>query len=144
MTYEKQNFQDGQVLTAEQLNHMEDGIANAGGGSGGVLFANFQINWDDSTATSDVSAEQVYNAFTSGRYVVGRGVPIDENTLNLVYDLFVAESYEDAKGVHHRATFSNCEIITEGTKISFYPVTIVLEDDTVQFIDGGIHEFVPA
>lgn len=27
MTYEKQNFIDGQVLTAEHLNHIEDGIA---------------------------------------------------------------------------------------------------------------------
>ncbi len=29
MAYEKQNFTDGQVLTAEQLNHMEEGIAAA-------------------------------------------------------------------------------------------------------------------
>ncbi len=36
MAYEKQNFTDGQVLTAEHLNHIEDGIAAAeqtGGGS---------------------------------------------------------------------------------------------------------------
>lgn len=31
MAYEKQNFKDGNVLTAAQLNRMEDGIANAGG-----------------------------------------------------------------------------------------------------------------
>lgn len=31
MSYEKQNFTSGQVLTAAALNHMEDGIANAGG-----------------------------------------------------------------------------------------------------------------
>ena len=29
MTYEKQNFEDGQVLTAEHLNHMEQGIEDA-------------------------------------------------------------------------------------------------------------------
>ena len=27
MAYEKQNFQDGTVLTADNLNHIEDGIA---------------------------------------------------------------------------------------------------------------------
>lgn len=27
--YEKLNFKNGQVLTAEDLNHMEEGIANA-------------------------------------------------------------------------------------------------------------------
>lgn len=30
MSYEKQNFVDGQILTAEHLNHMEQGIADAG------------------------------------------------------------------------------------------------------------------
>ena len=31
MSYEKLGFEKGQVLKAEHLNHMEDGIANAGG-----------------------------------------------------------------------------------------------------------------
>ena len=34
MNYEKQNFVDGQTLTAAQLNHMENGIANAAGTQG--------------------------------------------------------------------------------------------------------------
>lgn len=34
MSYEKQNFVDGQTLTAAQLNHMEEGIANAAGTQG--------------------------------------------------------------------------------------------------------------
>ena len=34
MSYEKQNFVDGQTLTAAQLNHMEAGIAEAGGVKG--------------------------------------------------------------------------------------------------------------
>ena len=34
MSYEKQNFVDGQTLTAAQLNHMENGIANAAGTQG--------------------------------------------------------------------------------------------------------------
>lgn len=29
MSYQKQNFANGEVLTASQLNHMEDGIAKA-------------------------------------------------------------------------------------------------------------------
>ena len=31
MSYEKQNFKDGEKLKASQLNHMEEGIANASG-----------------------------------------------------------------------------------------------------------------
>nr|DAE53416.1 MAG TPA: Ig-like domain protein [Caudoviricetes sp.] len=34
MSYQKQNFADGEVLSASQLNHMEDGIANAVGAQG--------------------------------------------------------------------------------------------------------------
>lgn len=35
MAYEKQEWKCGDSITAEKLNHMEDGIANAG--RGGVL-----------------------------------------------------------------------------------------------------------
>ena len=31
MSYEKQTWANGDVITAEKLNHMEDGIENAGG-----------------------------------------------------------------------------------------------------------------
>ena len=34
MSYEKQNFVGGQILTAAQLNHMEEGIAAATGAQG--------------------------------------------------------------------------------------------------------------
>ena len=33
MAYEKQTWVTGEVITKEKLNHMEDGIANSGGGS---------------------------------------------------------------------------------------------------------------
>ncbi len=36
MSYEKQNFVDGQTLTAAHLNHMEEGIAAAGGFTAGA------------------------------------------------------------------------------------------------------------
>ncbi len=32
MRYDKQNWQTGEVITANKLNHIEDGIAGAGGG----------------------------------------------------------------------------------------------------------------
>ena len=39
MSYEKQNFTDGEVLTAAHLNHIEDGIAAAESASGGASAA---------------------------------------------------------------------------------------------------------
>lgn len=35
MAYDKQTWVTGEVITANKLNHMEDGIANAGSGGGG-------------------------------------------------------------------------------------------------------------
>ena len=36
MAYSKQNFRDGDILTAEQLNRMEEGILNAEEGTAGA------------------------------------------------------------------------------------------------------------
>lgn len=36
MAYEKQTWSCGETITADKLNHMEDGIADSGSG-GGVL-----------------------------------------------------------------------------------------------------------
>lgn len=44
MSYEKQNFVDGQTLTAAQLNHMEDGIAAAATGVKGDPGEGFTAN----------------------------------------------------------------------------------------------------
>lgn len=33
MAYEKQTWTCGEKISADKLNHMEDGIANAGGGA---------------------------------------------------------------------------------------------------------------
>lgn len=54
MAYVKQHFQKGKILTAAQLNHMEDGIAAAaaGGGSGGGF-----TETDKTLATADKPAD---------------------------------------------------------------------------------------
>lgn len=67
MSYTKQNFTDGQVLTAAQMNHIEDGIAAAqsaaesAGGLGETEKANMLILF---AAAKDTSAETLaaYNA----------------------------------------------------------------------------------
>ena len=67
MSYTKQNFTDGQVLTAAQMNHIEDGIAAAesaagsDGGLGETEKANMLILF---AAAKDTSAETLaaYNA----------------------------------------------------------------------------------
>lgn len=41
MAYEKQTWECGETITAEKLNHIEDGIASASSGGGGTLVVKF-------------------------------------------------------------------------------------------------------
>ena len=53
MTYEKTEWQNGDIITAEKLNNMEDGIANAG-----VLVVRLSI----STNTLNKTWQEIYDA----------------------------------------------------------------------------------
>lgn len=74
MAYEKQTWQTGDVITQEKLNHMEDGIADAGGDSflNDVMWINFTTN-DGKTFSADKTYQQVQEQlFTNGKPVGAR------------------------------------------------------------------------
>lgn len=54
MAYEKQNFEDGQVLKAEQLNKIEDGIKAVEEAAGNLQSA--VANLQPITSTTDITA----------------------------------------------------------------------------------------
>lgn len=60
MAYTKNTWVTGDIVTSAKLNHMEDGIANAGG-----LVVN--IDWDETLQTSvlDKTWQEINNAFPS-------------------------------------------------------------------------------
>ena len=62
MAYTKNTWNNGDVITAEKLNHMEDGIADSGGGSAFII----NIIEDEATWTLDKTWQQIYEAFYSG------------------------------------------------------------------------------
>lgn len=72
MSYEKQTWQTGDVVTSAKLNHMEDGIAGGGSG-GGVLIVNVTVEQEgpDTFEVTSVSktAEEIYSAASSGNAV---------------------------------------------------------------------------
>lgn len=77
MAYEKQNFVDGQVLTAEHLNHMEEGIAVAeqtGGAGGEVTQIDFS-NFENGSFTETVDGKVITHTVTFDSQ--GRVIAID-------------------------------------------------------------------
>lgn len=56
MSYEKQNWKNGDVITETKLNHMEDGIATGGG----VLVVNVTV--DGNTGTLDHTWQEIHDA----------------------------------------------------------------------------------
>ena len=65
MAYEKQNWTSGDVITAEKLNHIEDGIANSGGGSStpNTLFQNDSLYYYDVELTQKVGKSNEYDNY---------------------------------------------------------------------------------
>lgn len=65
MAYIKQNWQNGDVITADKLNHMEDGIAEGGSG-GGVFVVNFTYDEQTNKCTADKTLQEIETASLSG------------------------------------------------------------------------------
>lgn len=64
MAYEKHTWQCGETVTAELLNHLEDGIAEGGGGSN--EFFSFEIVDDGSDTIASKSYSEIKAAIASG------------------------------------------------------------------------------
>lgn len=56
MSYEKQTWQTGDVITANKMNHMEDGIADAGGGGQPL-----EITGTENEAGTKVTLDKTFN-----------------------------------------------------------------------------------
>ena len=63
MSYTKQTWANGDVITAEKLNHIEDGIAGAGGGSAPLVI---RVVYPDDPAdptTLDKTFNEIFAAY---------------------------------------------------------------------------------
>ena len=60
MAYEKQEWKTGDVITEGKLNHMEDGIANSGGGSEALL-----VGYDILLNKFDKTWNEINTAFSN-------------------------------------------------------------------------------
>lgn len=88
MAYEKQTWEIGQVITAENLNHIEDGLA-----SGGVLLVNATEDETAEATTLDKTWQQIHDAAIAVIVLDGdtgydKGYVKSVNSLNTDYRVF--------------------------------------------------------
>ena len=62
MAYEPTVWKSGDVVTSAKLNKIEQGIANAGGGVGGVLIAISNYDAQTETETLDKTWQEIHDA----------------------------------------------------------------------------------
>lgn len=72
MTYTKTVWQDGDIITAQKMNNIENGIE----GAGSIMYVDITSTYDESTSTTTYSATKTYNeikeALDNGTYVMAR------------------------------------------------------------------------
>ena len=92
MSYEQQNWVTGNRITAEKLNHIEQGISSAGGSTPLIV----KDNYDESTnkSTLDRTWQEIYDAFIGGRNVLlgTTDHPLDVDLLTTVSELPVSST----------------------------------------------------
>lgn len=93
MSYERQTWSTGETITANKLNHMEDGIA--GGGSGGVLVVHKVYD----ETTDEVTLDKTYSEIRNAPFVVCKNSPedIDPETQELYPLILSGTGVEDGK-----------------------------------------------
>ena len=110
MAYEPTTWECGDVVTAERLNHMEEGIAaNAtqieeccgGGGTGGILSLSY--TWREATAEECVDGgdayifnhtwQDIYDALSLGQIVILTELYADGASQKIISSAFHEENY---------------------------------------------------
>lgn len=73
MSYTKNSWSTGDTITAEKLNHLEQGVYDASEGAGGTVRVPFTVEVDEQghlTATTTAEIGAVMTAVTAGKQVV--------------------------------------------------------------------------
>ena len=69
MSYEKHTWENGEIITAEKLNNIENGIEEAGSSGGGAEPLIVGVTWEEDTGTLSETWKTIRDAYYSGRPV---------------------------------------------------------------------------
>lgn len=109
MAYSRKTWECGDVVTAEALNNIEDGIEEAMSGSGGKFVVTF--TYSNNTWTSDKTIDEILGAISNGMDVIGIYA---YGNIEQIYQL---SSYDT---VNRNVVFSRCYAYNAGASIESY------------------------
>lgn len=92
MAYTKQTWQTGETITADKLNHMEDGIAD-GSGSGSVFNVNSSFDEQRGVYALDKTWQEIYDASKNGALVVVTNTIEETGSMSNVKEIVHTTSY---------------------------------------------------
>ena len=96
MSYTPTDWKSGDTITSEKLNKMEQGIADAGGSSGGGAFV-VGVTFTESTATLDKTWQEIYDAVSGGSIACLNYEVVEESGGSSLYtDLITKLAYDDS------------------------------------------------
>ena len=99
MAYMKQTWQNGDTITAEKLNHMEDGIAEDGGRFDVNVTMEYQTDHYEVT-DFDKTVEEINTAYNEGKNIIAHA---DIMGASKMLNLFQIGDYG--------AEFSSCDVM---------------------------------
>ena len=122
MAYDKQTWVNGEVITAEKLNHMEDGIAGAGG--------SLIVNWVDNAL--DKTVAELYAAYNSGTPIFVRliyGSPEVYEGLQRLAPVILLYNYNYANNIRVVVAFTQ-QVSLTGKDFTFTPATAIFSAES--------------
>lgn len=80
MSYIKQTWVDGDIVTAEKMNHIEDGVGN-----GGVFFVEFSTTPNTDDLKSDKTYSEIAQAIDKNQFVVAYSKSLNGSYIDFTY-----------------------------------------------------------
>lgn len=102
MSYTKQTWATGDIITADKMNHMEDGIADSGGG--GAFLIN--ISDDGGRYTLSKTWKEIKDALTSGKQCIAIYEDLEDTYPFSNYYLLGYMDYSGGPSSHTDTTYN--------------------------------------
>lgn len=138
MEYTKTNWQTGDVITAEKLNKLEQGVHDAQKGGGGTLYVDFVVDTSGETPSvtteavfADVAAAVAAGSTVAAKGLLGQGMPA----------LYFPLSFEFPAGTPTALGFSGIMDLSdsgEAAKPTLYIITFTANGCILAMIDLAV------